>query len=162
MVGKASGKSSRTLSFHPPSLSDGDITVCPPDDMLNRGNKLWASSLVGYFLHSSLPFKVVEPITNECGDTWAYQMFFFIVKATIYSNLILLLIGTMSSPLAHGISHQKLLFSKNGKKVLLSQNLIVRSSLYGSNSVTSLSLISLTKESVILLAQLGNPFSLMR
>lgn len=30
-----------------------------------RGNQSWSSSLVGYFLHSKLPFKVVEPIAKR-------------------------------------------------------------------------------------------------
>lgn len=46
-------------------MENGNILVQPPDDMLKRGNQIWSSSLVGYFLHSSLPFKVVEPIARR-------------------------------------------------------------------------------------------------
>lgn len=59
------GKSSRSLSFHPPITSNGDILVQVPDELLVRGNQFWSSSLVGYFLHSTLPYKVVEPIARR-------------------------------------------------------------------------------------------------
>lgn len=65
VVTKNLGKASRSLSFHPPVMENGDILVKPPDDMLARGNLIWSTSLVGYFLHSNLPFKVVEPIAKR-------------------------------------------------------------------------------------------------
>lgn len=65
VVSTSSGKPSRSLSYHPPLSEDGPILVKPPTDVLKRGNQLWSSSLVGYFLHSNIPFKVVEPIAKR-------------------------------------------------------------------------------------------------
>lgn len=65
VVADNSRKASRSLTFHPPSMEDGNIIVKPPIDMLKRGNQIWSSSLVGYFLHSTLPYKVVEPIARR-------------------------------------------------------------------------------------------------
>lgn len=65
VVAKNPGLTSRSLSFHPPSVENGNILVKPPVEVLKRGNLIWSSSLVGYFLHSSLPFKVVEPIARK-------------------------------------------------------------------------------------------------
>lgn len=67
IVSKNSTKSSLDLSFFNPSpvSEDGSILVKPPVDALLRGNKLWSSSLVGYFLHSKLPYKVMEPIATK-------------------------------------------------------------------------------------------------
>lgn len=53
------------LLVHPPFSEDGNILVKPPSDVLKHGNKLWPTSLVGYFLHSNLLFKVVEPIARR-------------------------------------------------------------------------------------------------
>lgn len=50
------------LKFFPPSVKDGIISIRPPPEVLNKGRELWSNSLVGYFLHSKLPFKVVEPV----------------------------------------------------------------------------------------------------
>lgn len=65
IVTNNAGKPNRSLSFHPPILEDGNLLVKPPVEVLRRGNQRWSSSLVGYFLHSTLPFKVVEPIARR-------------------------------------------------------------------------------------------------
>lgn len=78
VVGKANVRSSRLLSYHPPTSTstDGVLSVIPPNDMLRRGNQIWAASLVGYFLHSSLPFKVVEPIARRLwGHLGLFEVF---------------------------------------------------------------------------------------
>lgn len=62
VVSQGSGKTNLALSFFPPSVVNGKVLINPPIDFLQKGNSLWASSLVGYFLHSKLPYKVVEPI----------------------------------------------------------------------------------------------------
>lgn len=64
-MAKNPGLTSRSLSFHPPSVENGNILVKPLVEVLKRGNLIWSSSLVSYFLHSSLPFKVVEPIARK-------------------------------------------------------------------------------------------------
>lgn len=87
VVAKNTGKASRSLSYHPPSVEDRIVTVKPPIEMLQRGNQIWSSSLVGYFLYSSLPFKVVESaLLGGFGVTWGFQKFFGIVKATTFLN----------------------------------------------------------------------------
>lgn len=65
IVSNIPGKSSRSLSYHPPLSENGNILVKPPSDVLKRGNQLWSSSLVGYFLHSNLPFNFVEPLARR-------------------------------------------------------------------------------------------------
>lgn len=55
------------LSFLPsdPISKDGSILVKPPVEVLRRGNLLWSSSLVGFFLSSKLPYKVFKPIASR-------------------------------------------------------------------------------------------------
>lgn len=65
IVSNKAGKAEVSLSYFPPSSTDGSILIKPPMDFLERGNQSWSSSLVGYFLHSKLPFKVVEPIAKR-------------------------------------------------------------------------------------------------
>lgn len=60
VVSNSAGKNKLALSFHPPSMVDGEILVKPPVEVLQKGNQVWSTSLVGYFLHSKLPYKVVE------------------------------------------------------------------------------------------------------
>lgn len=54
-----------TLKLFPPSAEDGVISIKPPSVVFKRGLELWSNSLVGCFLHSKLPFKVVEPIDQK-------------------------------------------------------------------------------------------------
>lgn len=65
IVSHKAGKASMSLSYFPPVSKDGCILIKPPVEVLKRGNNLWSSSIVGYFLHSKLPFKVVEPIARR-------------------------------------------------------------------------------------------------
>lgn len=65
IISKNTGSASLQLSFHLPTIVGDRILVRPPAEVLLRGNQLWASSLVGYFLHSKLPYKVVEPIARR-------------------------------------------------------------------------------------------------
>lgn len=65
VVSKNRGKNNLALTYHPPSSAEGKILIKPPIEVLKKGNQLWASSLVGYFLHSKLPYKVVEPIARR-------------------------------------------------------------------------------------------------
>lgn len=51
--------------FFPPIVKDGVISIRPPLEVLRKGKDMWCNSLVGYFLHSRLPFKVVEPIVQK-------------------------------------------------------------------------------------------------
>lgn len=48
------------LIFFFPLQSDGSDTVNPPVKILKLGLIKWSSSLVGHFIHSKLPFKLVE------------------------------------------------------------------------------------------------------
>lgn len=48
------------LSFFPPIPFEGTVTVNPPVEVLKLGLNKWSSSLVGHFIHSKLPFKLVE------------------------------------------------------------------------------------------------------
>lgn len=66
IVSTSSSIADFSLSYHPPSSSmEGQILIKPPAEVLKRGNQLWASSLIGHFLQSKLPFKVVEPIVRR-------------------------------------------------------------------------------------------------
>lgn len=65
IVSRKSEKAAVSLSFFPPSSLEGSILIKPPVEVLKRGNQIWSTSLVGYFLHSKLPFKVVEPIARR-------------------------------------------------------------------------------------------------
>lgn len=80
VMAKNVGLASRSLSFHPPSVEDGNILVKPPVEVLNRGNMIWSSSLVGYFLHSSLPSKVVEPIARKLWGSMGLSKVFLYSK----------------------------------------------------------------------------------
>lgn len=51
--------------FFPPIVKDDVISIRPPLAVLRKGRDMWCNSLVGYFLHSRLPFKVVEPIVQK-------------------------------------------------------------------------------------------------
>lgn len=80
VVSNSSNKASIPLSFFPPSSREGRIIIRPPVDVLKRGNQLWASSIVGYFLHSKLPFKVVEPIAKRLWGNMGLQNVFLHAK----------------------------------------------------------------------------------
>lgn len=80
VVSNPSGKATLPLSYFPPSSKEGQILIKPPADVLKRGNQLWASSLVGYFLHSKLPFKVVEPIAKRLWGNMGLQNVFLHAK----------------------------------------------------------------------------------
>lgn len=75
-----------TLSYFPPVLVDGAVTIKPPIDILKKGNSQWSTSLVGFFLHSRLPFKVVEEtafkLWNQYGlqRVYLHEKGFFIFK----------------------------------------------------------------------------------
>lgn len=51
--------------FTPPVLEDGNILINPHVDVLRRDNQRWSFTLVDYFLHSTLPYKVVEPLERR-------------------------------------------------------------------------------------------------
>lgn len=63
------------LSFHPPSLINGEVTIDPLAEILNKGNALWSSSLVGFF-HSRMPFKVVEATALKIWGKYGLQKVF--------------------------------------------------------------------------------------
>lgn len=62
VVSHVSNGKKLALSYIPPSVENGKVLVNPPTAILQKGNNLWASSLVRFFFHSRLPFKGVEPI----------------------------------------------------------------------------------------------------
>lgn len=59
IVAGGSAKPNCSLSFFPPAMVNGSLTIKPPTEIRKKGNSLWSSSLVGFFLHSRLPFRVV-------------------------------------------------------------------------------------------------------
>lgn len=58
----------RGLSFFPPTSSIGSVTVNPPVEVLKLGLNKWSSCLVGQFIHSKLPFKLVESSAKKLWE----------------------------------------------------------------------------------------------
>lgn len=58
------------LSFFPPISSVGSVTVAPPVEVLKLGLNKWSTSLVGHFIHSKLPFRLVE---SSAKKLWGHQ-----------------------------------------------------------------------------------------
>lgn len=46
-------------------MFDGIITIKPPVNILKKGISLWSSSMVGFFLHSKLPYKLVDSVAHR-------------------------------------------------------------------------------------------------
>lgn len=60
----------------PPSSEDGPIIIKPPTDFLKQGNRLWNSSLVGGFMNSRLPFKLVADTAHSMWNKYGLQKVF--------------------------------------------------------------------------------------
>lgn len=76
--------SSDKLEYFPPQTSgDGVPIIRPPKDFLKSTQKAWSSSLVGYFLGSNLPYKLVE---EEAKRQWLHLGFnkLYMVKKGFY------------------------------------------------------------------------------
>lgn len=57
------------LSFFPPEPSEGSVMVKPSIVVLKLGLNKWSTSLVGHFIHSKLPFKLVETSAKKLWGT---------------------------------------------------------------------------------------------
>lgn len=73
------------LQYHPPisGTSEGTPVIKPSKDFLLSGHKAWNTSLVGYFIGSQLPFKMVE---EEARKLWLRLGFvkLYVVKKGFY------------------------------------------------------------------------------
>lgn len=57
-------------------MEDGPITIKPPAEVLQLGNNLWNSCLVGSFIHFRLPFKLVEDSIQKLWGSLGLQKVF--------------------------------------------------------------------------------------
>lgn len=79
VVAKGPPKSGLVLEYFPPApplLEDGPITIKPPAEVLQKGNNLWNNCLVGSFIHSRLPFKLVEESVQKLWGSLGLQKVF--------------------------------------------------------------------------------------
>lgn len=79
VVAQGVHKASFSLDFFPPpspSSDNGPITIKPPAEFLKQGNSLWQSCLIGGFLHSRLPFKLVADNVHKMWDKYGLQKVF--------------------------------------------------------------------------------------
>lgn len=79
IVAKGTPKSGLVLDYFPPApplLDNGQITIKPPAEVLQLGNNLWNSCLVGSFIHSRLPFKLVEESVQKLWGGLGLQKVF--------------------------------------------------------------------------------------
>lgn len=65
----------------PPSSEDKPIIIKPPPEVLKQGNSLWQACLIGGFLHSRLPFKVVADNAHKMWDKYGFDLLCSICKS---------------------------------------------------------------------------------
>lgn len=85
VVQDSSSDATTKLQYFPPQQTTGGATpiIRPPKEFLLSSQKTWDNSLVGYFVGSSLPFKLVE---EEAKKLWLHLGFLkmYMVKKGFY------------------------------------------------------------------------------
>ena len=76
-----------SLNYYPPLRVGGKVRVKPPKEIFELGEKIWANTLVGYFLGKNPAFPIVQRIAKS---VWAIEDFWTclrMVVGIVFSNL---------------------------------------------------------------------------
>lgn len=162
VVAQEQSRSKVPLAYYPPSLVDGVLTVKPPLEVLQRGMKLWHTSIISSFHHSRLPCSVVEPVVRKIwGATLGYKMLSSMTKDIMYSSLILKLPETLFFPVDLGTFTTSSWFFSSGRKGLTLPKISALKLQHGLSFIIFLSLTGLKRALATLLVELVSLYSLI-